>query len=112
MQARAVARYIRMSPRKVRRTLSLIKGLPVREAQSLLDLVPHRAARTIRRVVDSAAANAENNHDMEPDDLWVEDAWVDAGPTLKRWRAASGGRMSMIRKRISHISVVLSDEES
>lgn len=112
MQARAVARYIRMSPRKVRRTLSLIKGLPVREAQSLLDLVPHRGARTIRRVVDSAAANAENNHDMEPDDLWVEDAWVDAGPTLKRWRAASGGRMSMIRKRISHISVVLSDEES
>jgi large subunit ribosomal protein L22 len=112
MKARAVARYIRMSPRKVRRTLDLIKGLPVREAQSLLDLLPHRAARAIRRVVDSAAANAENNHDMEPDELWVEDARVDAGPTLKRWRVASGGRVSMIRKRISHISVVLSDEES
>ncbi len=112
MKARAVARYIRMSPRKVRRTLDLIKGLPVREAQSLLDLLPHRAARTIRRVVDSAAANAENNYDMEPDELWVEEARVDAGPTLKRWRVASGGRVSMIRKRISHISVVLSDEES
>jgi large subunit ribosomal protein L22 len=99
-----------MSPRKVQRTLELIKGLPVSEAQSLLDLLPHRAAKTIRRVVDSAAANAENNHDMEREELWVEKAWVDAGPTMKRWRAASGGRVGMVRKRISHISVVLSDE--
>jgi large subunit ribosomal protein L22 len=99
-----------MSPRKVRRTLQLIKGLPVREAQSLLDLMPHRAAKAIRRVVDSAAANAENNHEMEAEELWVEQAWVDAGPMLKRWRAASGGRVSMIRKRISHIAVVVSDE--
>jgi large subunit ribosomal protein L22 len=99
-----------MSPRKVRRTLRLIKGLPVKEAQSLLNLLPHRAAKTIRRVVDSAAANAENNHDMESEELWVEEAWVDAGPTMKRWRAASGGRVGMIRKRISHIGVVVSDE--
>jgi large subunit ribosomal protein L22 len=99
-----------MSPRKVQRTLELIKGLPVSEAQSLLDLLPHRAAKTIRRVVDSAAANAENNHDMEREELWVEKAWVDAGPTMKRWRAASGGRVGMVRKRISHISVVVSDE--
>jgi large subunit ribosomal protein L22 len=99
-----------MSPRKVQRALELIKGLPVSEAQSLLDLLPHRAAKTIRRVVDSAAANAENNHDMEREELWVEKAWVDAGPTMKRWRAASGGRVGMVRKRISHISVVLSDE--
>jgi large subunit ribosomal protein L22 len=99
-----------MSPRKVQRTLQLIKGLPVSEAQSLLDLLPHRAAKAIRRVVDSAAANAENNHDMEREELWVEKAWVDAGPTMKRWRAASGGRVGMVRKRISHISVVVSDE--
>ena len=111
MEARSVARYIRMSPQKVRRTLRLIKGLPLKEAQSLLDVMPHRAARVIRRVVDSAAANAENNHGMDRDDLWVARASVDAGPTMKRWRFASGGRVGMIRKRISHISVVLSDEE-
>jgi len=78
----------------------------------MLDLMPHRSARAIRRVMDSAAANAENNHDMQPDELWVADAQVDAGPTLKRWRFASGGRVAMIRKRISHISIVVSDEEA
>lgn len=111
MQSRAVARYIRMSPSKVRRTLELIKGLPLKDAQSLLGVMPHRAAGAIRRVLDSAAANAENNHGMEREDLWVAEASADGGPTLKRWRAASGGRISMIRKRISHISIVLSDEE-
>jgi large subunit ribosomal protein L22 len=111
MEARSIARYIRMSPQKVRRTLQLIGGLPLKEAQALLDVMPHRAARVIRRVMDSAAANAENNHGMDRDDLWVARAAVDAGPTIKRWRFASGGRVAMIRKRISHISVVLSDEE-
>ena len=101
-----------MSPSKVRRTIRVIKGMPVKEARAMLDLMPHRAAHAIRRVMDSAAANAENNHDMEPDGLWVKDAQVDAGPTLKRWRFASGGRVGMIRKRISHISVILSDEEA
>ena len=112
MEARAVARYIRMSPRKLRRTIGLIQGLPLKEAQALLDVMPHRAARVIRRALDSAAANAENNHGMEADELWIAQAQVDAGPTLKRWRIASGGRVSMIRKRISHVSVVLSDEEA
>jgi len=111
MEVRAVARYIRMSPQKVRRTLRLIQGMRIKEAQATLDLIPHRAARAIRRVVDSAAANAENNHGLEPEGLWVANAYVDAGPTIKRWRFASGGRVGMIRKRISHISVILSDEE-
>jgi len=111
MEVRAVARYIRMSPQKVRRTLRLIQGMGIKEAQATLDLIPHRAARAIRRVVDSAAANAENNHGLEPEELWVFNAYVDAGPTMKRWRFASGGRVGMIRKRISHISVILSDEE-
>jgi large subunit ribosomal protein L22 len=110
MQAKAIARYIRISPTKVRRTIRLIKGLPLREAQATLDVLPHRAARLIRKVVDSAAANAENNHAMARDELWVEQAFVDSGPTMKRWRFASGGRIGMIHKRISHISVVLSDE--
>jgi len=99
-----------MSPRKVRRTLHLIRGLPLKEAQGLLGVMPHRAARTIRRVLDSAAANAENNHGMAREDLWVADVSADPGPTLKRWRFASGGRVAMIRKRISHIGIVLSDE--
>jgi large subunit ribosomal protein L22 len=111
MQARATARYIRMSPTKVRRAVRLIQGLPLREAQAVLAVLPHRAARSVRKVVDSAAANAENNFGMAREDLWVESASVDSGPTMKRWRFASGGRVGMIRKRISHISVVLSDEE-
>ena len=111
MQAEATARYIRMSPRKLRRPLALIKGLPVAEARALLQALPHPAARVIRRAMDSAAANAENNHGMEPDDLWVQQACVDAGPTMKRMRIASAGRVGIIRKRISHIRIVLSDEE-
>ena len=111
MQAKAMARYIRMSARKARRTLDVIRGLPLREAQALLEALPHRAARVVRRVVDSAAANAESNHGMERDELWVAQAYADEGPTMKRWRFTSRGRVAMIQKRISHISVVLSDEE-
>lgn len=111
MEARAVARYVRMSPRKVRRVAGLIKGLPVREARALLEAMPHRAARVVRRALDSAAANAVNNQDMAREELWVSQVWVNAGPTLKRVRFASGGRMGLIRKRISHVSVVVSDEE-
>jgi large subunit ribosomal protein L22 len=111
MQARAIARFVRTSPEKIRRTLRLIKGMPLKEAQAMLTLMPHRAARPVRRVLDSAAANAENNHGMDKDELWVADATVDAGPTMKRFRFASGGRVGMIRKRISHISVVVCDDE-
>lgn len=112
MQAKAIARYIRMSPIKARRTVRLIAGLPLKDAQALLDAQPHKAARVVRKVLDSAAANAENNHQMAKEDLWVERAYVDAGPTMKRWRFASGGRTGQILKRISHISVVLSDESA
>jgi large subunit ribosomal protein L22 len=111
MQARAIARYVRMSPQKVRRVLSLMKGMPVKEAQGMLGLMPHRSARAVQRVLISAAANAENNHGMDTDELWVVDATVDAGPTMKRFRFVSGGRIATIRKRISHISVVVSDDE-
>jgi len=111
MQAKATARYVRMSPTKVRRTIRLIKGMPLKEALGVLDVLPHRAAHAIRKVVDSAAANAENNHGMPRGNLWVEQAYVDAGPTIKRYRFASAGRIGLIHKRISHISVVLSDEE-
>ncbi len=113
MQAKAIARYLRISPTKVRRTIRLIKGLPLREAQATLDVLPHRAARLIRKVVDSAAANAENNHAMARDELWVEEAFVDGGPSkyTKRYRFASGGRIGTVHRRMSHISVVLSDEE-
>jgi large subunit ribosomal protein L22 len=76
-----------MSPRKARRTLGLIRGLPLKEAQSLLRVLPHRAARVIRRVIDSAAANAENNHELVAEDLRVAEIHVDDGPTL--WRRPS-----------------------
>jgi len=111
MEARATARYIRMSPDKVRRTLRLIQGLPLKEAQAMLALLPHRSAGAVRRALASAAANAQNNHGMDQDELWVKQALVDAGPTIKRWRFASAGRIGAIKKRISHISVVLSDDQ-
>ena len=111
MEAKAIARYIRTSPYKIRRTLRLIQGLGLKEAQALLEALPHRAGRALRRALNSAAANAENNHGMEPEELWVIRACADEGPRMKRWRAASGGRVGIVRKRISHITVVLSDEE-
>ena len=111
MQAKAVARYIRMSPRKARRITKLIQGLPLREAQALLVVLPQAAAREVRRVVASAAANAENNHGMARDELWVLEATVDPGPTRRWFRFASGGRIGTLLKRSSHIRVIVSDDE-
>ena len=104
-RARAVARYVRMSPTKVRRVLALIKGRPVQEALDILRFSPQAAAEPLAKVVASAAANAENNHDMDRDTLVVAAAYADEGPTLKRIRPRAQGRAYRIRKRTSHITV-------
>jgi large subunit ribosomal protein L22 len=104
-RARAVARYVHMSPTKVRRVVALIKGRPVQEALDILRFSPQAAAEPLYKVVASAAANAENNHDMDRDSLVVAVAAADEGPTLKRIRPRAQGRAYRIRKRTSHITV-------
>jgi large subunit ribosomal protein L22 len=104
-RARAVAKYVHMSPRKVRRVTALVKGRPVAEALSILRYAPQAAATPVYKVIASAAANAENNHAMDPETLVVAVAIADEGPTLKRIRPRAQGRAYRIRKRTSHITV-------
>jgi large subunit ribosomal protein L22 len=104
-RARAIAKYVHMSPTKIRRVVALIKGRPVGEALDILRFAPQAAARPLFKVVASAAANAENNHQMDRDTLVVSAAFADEGPTLKRIRPRAQGRAYRIRKRTSHITV-------
>ena len=105
VRARAVARYVRMSPTKVRRVVALIKDRPLQEALDILRFAPQAAATPVFKVVASAAANAENNLDLDRDTLVVAAAYADEGPTLKRIRPRAQGRAYRIRKRTSHITV-------
>ncbi|MGH3587755.1 MAG: 50S ribosomal protein L22 [Pseudonocardia sp.] len=104
-RARAVARYVHMSPTKVRRVVALIKDRSVQEALDILRFSPQAAALPLFKVVASAAANAENNLDLDRDTLVVAAAYADEGPTLKRIRPRAQGRAYRIRKRTSHITV-------
>jgi large subunit ribosomal protein L22 len=108
---RASARFVRVAPRKARLVADQVRGLPVPEARTLLQFSPRGAAEDISRVINSAAANAEANHDLVADDLRVTDLRVDEGPILKRWRPRARGRATRINKRTSHISVVLTPTE-
>jgi large subunit ribosomal protein L22 len=105
VRARAVARYVHMSPTKVRRVVALIKDRSVQEALDILRFSPQAAAEPLFKVVASAAANAENNLDLDRDTLVVTAAYADEGPTLKRIRPRAQGRAYRIRKRTSHITV-------
>ncbi|MEZ5174693.1 MAG: 50S ribosomal protein L22 [Acidimicrobiia bacterium] len=109
MNARAQAKYIRQSPSKVRRVLDLVRGLPVQEADAVLQFTNRKAAGTIKKVLDSAVANAEHNFALDSHELFVAEAYADEGPTLKRWRPRARGRATQIKKRTSHITIVVSD---
>lgn len=111
MEARATARYIRISPRKVRQVVDLIRDKNVGEALAILQFTPKAASPVIEKVVRSAIANAENNYDMDPDSLYVAECYVDQGPVLKRVRPRARGMADRIRKRTSHITVVLQEKE-
>jgi len=111
MEARAVARYVRISPRKARQVVDLIRGKSLQEALAILELTPKRASRIVSKVVRSAAANAENNFELDPDKLYVAKAYVDQGPTLKRILPRARGAADRIRKRTSHITVILAERE-
>ena len=110
-EVRAEARYVRTAPRKAQLIVDEIRGRSVPEARTLLDFSVRGAARDISKLIASAAANAENNHELVADDMRIAEIQVDEGPTLKRWRARARGRATRIEKRTSHVSVALTPTE-
>jgi ribosomal protein L22 len=108
---RASARYVRIAPRKARLIADQVRGLHIEKARALLQFSPRGAARDIHKLIDSAAANAENNHDLIGDEMRVSSITVDEGPTLRRFRPRALGRATPINKRTSHIVVALTPAE-
>ncbi len=108
---RASARFVRIAPRKARLVADQVRGLHIEKARALLQFSPRGAARDIQKLIDSAAANAENNHDLIADEMRVATITVDEGPTLKRYRPRAQGRATPINKRTSHIAVALTPAE-
>ena len=109
MEARAQARYVRVTPMKARRVIDLIRGMQAGDAQDVLRFAPQAASEPVGKVLASAIANATNNHGMQARDLVIAQAFVDEGPTLKRIRPRAQGRAYRVGKRTSHITVVVSD---
>ena len=112
MRVSATAKYLRGSTRKARLVTTAIKGKPVEEAAALLRFMPQSAARDVARVLKSATANAENNHNLSAEDLIVIDAVADEGPTIKRWKPRAQGRAFPIDKGMTHITIVVADQEA
>ena len=111
MQAKAVAKYVRISPRKVRQVVNLIRGKKISDAMAILQFTPKGSTEPVTKVLKSAVANAEHNLDLNADDLIVSEIYVDQGPTLKRIKPRAQGRADRIRKRTSHITVVVSEKK-
>ncbi|WP_026895040.1 50S ribosomal protein L22 [Clostridiisalibacter paucivorans] len=111
MEAKAVAKYIRISPRKVKIVADLVRGKSVDEALAILKFTPKKGAEVLEKVVQSALANAENNFSMDRDNLYVAQVYANQGPVLKRWRPRAQGRAFQIKKRTSHVGVVLQERE-
>ncbi|MCE5210377.1 MAG: 50S ribosomal protein L22 [Deltaproteobacteria bacterium] len=109
MEAKAVAKYIRMSPQKVRLVADLIRGKKVQEARNTLLYTRKYAAGIVANVLKSAVANAVQNPNIDENILYVKEIFVDQGPSLKRWRARAQGRAAGIKKRTSHITVILDE---
>jgi large subunit ribosomal protein L22 len=110
MEVRAVSKYVRISPQKVRKLVDAVKGKPVESALDALKFMPLKAAGLVEKVMRSAVANADQNPDVDVDMLVVRNIIADQGPTLKRYRARARGRGTRILKRTSHITVILSEE--
>lgn len=106
-QVTAKLRFLRMSPRKVRLIVDMIRGKKVTRALDLLSVMPKRAARPVLKLLNSAVANAKHNHSLNAEDLKVAQVYVDGGPVLKRWMPKAQGRATPIRERTSHINLVL-----
>ncbi|MEW6662811.1 MAG: 50S ribosomal protein L22 [Bacillota bacterium] len=111
MEAKAVAKYIRISPGKIRQVVDLIRGKNVKEALAILRFTPKRASAVVEKVVKSAVANAEHNYEMNGEKLYVAKVYVDQGPTWKRFKPRAMGRADLVRRKTSHITVVVSEKE-
>ena len=112
MEVRAVLRYVRISPQKVRMLISAVKGKPVEEGLDILKFMPQKAAYLIEKVIRSAVANADQSPDIDVDALVIRNIITDQGPVLKRFRARARGRGTRILKRTAHITVILAEEDS
>ncbi|WP_144512681.1 50S ribosomal protein L22 [Bacillus sp. FJAT-22090] len=110
-QAKAIAKTVRIAPRKVRLVVDLIRGKQIGEAVAILQLTPKAASPVVEKVLKSAVANAEHNYNLDINNLVVSEIFVDEGPTLKRFRPRAQGRASAINKRTSHITVVVSEKK-
>jgi len=110
MEITAKARFVRISPQKIRLVMGQVRGKKAGEALNLLSFAPQRGARILKKLVDSAVANAQQNADMDVDSLYIAKVYADAGPTLKRWRPRAQGRATRIRKRTSHLTVILGEK--
>ena len=110
-EAKAVAKTVRIAPRKARLVIDLIRGKSVGEAISILRHTPRSASPIVEKLINSAVANAEHNYEMDPDNLYISEAYVDEGITLKRFRPRAQGRASAINKRTSHITVVVKEQK-
>ena len=111
MEAEAIARYVRVSPRKARVVVDLVRGKSVPQAQEILASRNRGIAETVEKVLNSAVANAENLHHVRPEALYVKECYVDEGPTLKRIRPRAKGSASRINKRTSHITIIVAPRE-
>lgn len=111
LETKAVAKFVRIAPRKARLVIDQIRGKGIHDAQTILSFTPKFAADIIGKVLNSAIANAENNHKLNRDRLIVLEAFVDQGPTMKRFMPRAQGRASMIHKRTSHITIVVAEKE-
>ncbi|MDO8786248.1 MAG: 50S ribosomal protein L22 [Syntrophales bacterium] len=109
MEAKAVARYVRTSPQKARLVVNLIRGRRVEEAQEILSFTKKRVAKVVSKVLKSATANARQNPSIDENILYVKKIFVDPGPSLKRWRARAQGRAASIKKRTSHVTIILDE---
>jgi ribosomal protein L22 len=108
---RAQAKYVRSSARKARLVIEHLRGKSIEDARAVLRHTPRGVARDLEKLLDSAVANAENNHDLVGDDLLVKEAYADEGPTIKRFRPRALGRATRIRKRTSHLTLTLTPKE-
>ncbi|HLS27191.1 MAG TPA: 50S ribosomal protein L22 [Opitutales bacterium] len=109
MEVQAVTKYVRMSPKKVRDVALEIQGRRAVEALELLRFIPRKSARLLAKTLQSAIANAENNNNLSSDDLYISRALIESGPVLKRFRAGARGTAKPIKKRTSHIRIILTD---
>lgn len=110
MDARAVVKYVRISPQKVRLVVDMIRGKKVEEADRILTFTPKKAAGIVKKLLKSAVANATQNPNIDENILYVKETYVGQGPTMRRWRARAQGRVAPIRKKMSHITIILGEQ--